>query len=153
MFYIGKSKRGYSRINSKSIWMSDNDFGAFANNLKSMKNYYLSLFDSISQKYGYTFRVYLTAHGMRSFIVNAIDVPSGIDILRETSSDPYYIMVVMRDKEFSCRISPKTKNIPEYFATTKYLTTVGNHSVLKQVKEFIDFHDSETKAFSGFQLV
>lgn len=133
--------------------MSDNDFGAFANNLKSMKNYYLSLFDSISQKYGYTFRVYLTAHGMRSFIVDAINISNGINILTETNSDPHYVMAVLRDKEFSCRITPKTKNIPECFSITKYLTTVGNHSILKEVKEFIDFHDSETKAFSGFQLI
>ena len=153
MFYIGKSKRGYSRINSKSIWISDNDFGAFANNPESMQNYYLSLFESASQKYGYTFRIYLTAHGMRSFIVNAINVSSGINILRETNSDPHYIMVVMRDKECSCRITPKTENIPEYFAITKYLTTTGSHSILEEVKEFIDFHDSETKAFSEFQLV
>ena len=90
---------------------------------------------------------------MRFFIVNSIDIPSGINILRETNSDPYYIMAVMRDKEFSCRISPKTKNIPEYFAITKYLTTIGSHSILEEVKKFIDFHDSETKAFSEFQLV
>jgi hypothetical protein len=153
MFYIGKSKRGYSRINSKSIWMSDNDFGAFANNPESMQNYYLSLFDSASRKYSYTFRVYLTAHGMRSFIVNAIDVPSGINILRETNSDPYYIMAVMRDKEFSCRISPKTKSPPEKFAITKYLITISNGLPIKEIKEFIDFHDSETRAFSVFQLV
>lgn len=153
MFYIGKSKRGYSRINSKSIWMSDNDFGAFANNPESMQNYYLSLFESASQKYGYTFRVYLTAHGIRSFIVDAINVSSSVNILRETNSDPYYIMVAMRDKEFSCRISPKTENIPEYFAITKYLTTVGNGLIIEEIKKFIDFHDLETKAFSGFQLV
>jgi len=118
-----------------------------------MQNYYLSLFDSASRKYSYTFRVYLTAHGIRSFIVNAINVVSGVNILRETNSDPYYIMVVMRDKESSCRITPKTENIPEYFAITKYLTTIGSHSILEEVKEFIDFHDSETKAFSEFQLV
>jgi hypothetical protein len=153
MFYIGKPKRGYSRINSKSIWMSDNDFGAFANNQEAMQNHYLSLFESVSQKYGYTFRVYLTAQGMRSFIVDAINVSSGIIVLTETNSDPHYIMAVLRDKEFSCRITPKTKNIPEYFSITKYLTTVGNHPILEKVKEFIDFHDSETKAFSGFQLV
>jgi len=118
-----------------------------------MQNYYLSLFDSASRKYSYTFRVYLTAHGMRSFIVNAIDVPSGINILRETNSDPYYIMAVMRDKEFSCRISPKTKSPPEKFAITKYLITISNGLPIKEIKEFIDFHDSETRAFSVFQLV
>lgn len=133
--------------------MSDNDFGAFANNPESMQNQYLSLFDSASQKYGYTFRVYLTTHGMRAFIVDAINVLSGINILRETNSDPYYVMAVLRDKEFSCRITPKTKNIPEYFSITKYLTTTGSHLILEEVKEFTDFHDSETKAFSGFQLV
>ena len=144
---------GYSRINSKFIWMSDNDFGAFSNNQEAIQNYYLNLFDSASQKHGYTFRVYLTAHGMRSFIVDAINISSGINILRETNSDPRYVMARLRDKEFSCRITPKTEKLPKHFAITKYLTTVGNKPIIEGVKEFIDFHDSETKAFSGFQLV
>ena len=118
-----------------------------------MQNHYLNLFDAASQKYGYTFRTYLTAHGMRSFIVNAINISSGINILRETNSDPLYVMACLRDKEFSCRITPKIKSPPEKFAITKYLITVGNSLPIKEIKEFIDFHDSETKAFSGFKLV
>ena len=133
--------------------MSDNDFGAFANNQESMQNYYLNLFDFTARKYNHTFRVYLTAHGMRAFIVDAINVLNGINVLRETSSDSYYIMAVMRDKEFSCRIAPKTEKLPKHFAITKYLTTIGNSSPIEEIKKFIDFHDSKTKAFTKFQLV
>lgn len=153
MFYLGKSKSGYSRINSKSIWMSDNDFGVFSNNPKSMTDHYLNLFKHASEKYNHTFRIYLTARGIRAFIIDEINVLNEINILREVNCDPYYVMVVMRDKEFSCRISPKTKKLPEYFAITKYLTTVGKKSSLKKIDDFIKFHDSETKAFSEFQLV
>lgn len=90
---------------------------------------------------------------MRAFIINAINIADGIKLLRETSSDPRYVMLRLRDNEFNCRISSKTKSPPERFAITKYLITIGKGLPVEEIKEFIEFHDSETKAFSAFQLV
>ncbi len=133
--------------------MSDNDFGMFTNNPKSIQIYYLNLFESVAKKYNHTFRIYLTAHGMRAFIVNKINISNAIYLLREVSTDPHYVMSVLRKKEFRCRISPKTENPPEHFAITKYLTTIGKNLPTQEIEEFIEFHDSKTKAFSEFQLV
>ena len=153
MFYVGKSLKEPSRISSEFIWISDNDFGAFTNNPKSMQIYYLNIFESVSKKHNHTFRIYLTAHGMRAFIVDKMNISNAIYLLREVNTDPHYVMSVLRKGEFRCRISPKIKNIPQHFAITKYLTTIGNSSPIKEIEKFIDLHDSETKAFSGFQLV
>lgn len=153
MFYIGRSPHGYSYISSEFIWISDNDFGAFTNNPKSMQIYYLNLFESVAKKYNHTFRIYLTAHGMRSFIVDKINISNAIYLLREVGTDLHYVMSVLRKGEFRCRISPKTKNLPKNFAITKYLTTVGNRPIIEEVKKFIDFHDFKTSALSEFQLV
>lgn len=153
MFNISKSKAGYNVIVSDSIWMSDNDFGMFAKNTEGMQKYYLGLFEAESRKQNLTLRVYRTANGMRAFIVNAINVDAPLDILRSTSSDPMYIMARCRDMRFRCRISPKKKPKTEYFAVTKYITTIGEDSINDHVAEFVDFHDQETQAFSGYPLV
>ena len=152
-YFIEEKKNGYRAIKSYSIWISDNDFKIFVNNPKGLIKNYLELFKKASQERGLTFRIYLTAHGMRAFVVNKIDIASPISLLRSVDADPKYTMVCSAEKKFACRITPKIKNPPEKFSITRYLDTIGSEDIIEEVKEFINFHDSETIAFESYPLV
>jgi hypothetical protein len=62
-------------------------------------------------------------------------------------------MVFQREKTFGCRISPKVAKHPNQFAITKYLSTIGPDSMIKEVNQLVELHDQKTKAFSNFTLV
>jgi hypothetical protein len=152
-YFIEEKKNGYRAIKSYSIWISDNDFKIFVNNPNGLIKNYLELFKKASQEHGLTFRIYLTAHGMRAFIVNKINIASPISLLRSVDADPKYTMVCSAEKKFACRVTPKIKNPPEKFSITRYLDTIGSEDIIEEVKEFVDFHDSETMALENYPLV
>jgi predicted metal-dependent hydrolase len=152
-YFIEEKKNGYRAIKSYVIWISDNDFGMFVNNSQGLIKEYLKLFEEASQKHNLTFRIYLTAHGMRAFVINKIKITSPISLLRSVNADPKYTMICSRDKKFACRVSPKTKKHYSEYSITKYLNTIGTEDIIEEVKELIDFHDYETKAFENYSLV
>jgi len=152
-YFIEEKKNGYRAIKSYSIWISDNDFKSFVNNPNGLITNFLELFKKASQEKGLTFRVYLTARGMRAFVVNKTNITSPISLLRSVDADPRYTTVCSIEKKFACRITPKIKNPPEKFSITKYLDTIGSEDIIEEVQEFVNFHDSETKALENYPLV
>lgn len=167
MFRRVRAKNGSMCIETDSIWMSDNDFGVYANNPDGYAQHILSHFERCSVKYSVSFRIYRTKNGLRSFVLNLLpcEMPFAGELMLEVRCDSKYIELYRRTQSFHFRISAKrvaqgkTDRIESggissgsETAVCHFFKTVGTDPIHPTIGRIIDFHDKVTKASSGGTL-
>lgn len=117
-------------------------------------------------------RIYRTKNGYRIFLTNKeINILSKFKIIsdytKELKGDMRYIYAVLfKQDKFAARIAPKylsyiniseSHNIEKGFinyinnsneSVSRYITSIGNGTILDDFKDFIEEHDNITKAFN-----
>jgi hypothetical protein len=181
VYKIIRSPKGFLRVETPDILIADCDFAPYENNSSGYENYLVEVVENASLSFGVCSRIYKTHKGLRVIVCSKnIEVKSGgIGFLRSINADPLYVNMCMRDKIFSARLSPKPHRIglaksaftnypkqspkkEEWFdnyekacvnyATCKFKQSVPENEIMPSIKDFVDMHDLETKAFEDLPL-
>lgn len=117
--FISVSKHGYLVLNANKVFFGDIDCERDPRNPdKDVANFEQAarLVEDEASRSGLTFRVYGTFAGLRLIEVSRLHDPEDVatgDIMRAVGSDPAFIALTTRLKNFRVRLTPKPWRAPE----------------------------------------
>jgi hypothetical protein len=181
MYRFVRSTRGFLRVETSSILIADCDLDPIENNSDAYEDYLIRVIEKASKGFGLLSRIYRTNKGLRVIVCNKlIKVKNSIGFLHAINTDSIYIGLCMRDNVFSARLSPKPYRVgasrsqyldypkespqkEEWFeqyeeacknyATCKFKHATSEHlPVDAYIEEFIEMHDTKTRAFEDLPI-